>query len=89
MQTQKVRDTALINKLVERDGTATIAVFEDGKEAIFFNIAWGYDLGDEFAHITTNISPEIEGASVDFFFTSELTAILDEESRMPLFSFPL
>jgi len=89
MSTQKKRDTALINKLVERDGMPTVAVLEGGEEAVIFNIAWGYDLGDEFAHVITNISPEIEGASVDFFFTNEITALLDGESRVPLFSFPL
>ena len=89
MSTQNIRDVALINKLIERDGIATVAVFEGGEEAVIFNIAWGYDLGDEFAHITTNISPVIEGASVDSFFTCELTALLDDETRTPLFSFPL
>jgi len=86
---QKVRDAALINKFVERNGMPTIAVFKDGEETIIFNIAWGYDQGDEFAHITTNISPEIDGASVDFFFSNELAALLDGESRTPLFKFPL
>ncbi|QJF52317.1 hypothetical protein [Roseobacter ponti] len=89
MSTQEVRDTALINKLVERDGTPTIAVLEDGEEYVIFNIVYGYDLGDEFAHITTNFDPQTAGASVDFFFTNELTALLDGESREPLFSFPL
>ncbi|MFF9351545.1 hypothetical protein [Streptomyces sp. NPDC014734] len=45
-----------------------------------FNIAWGYDLGDEYAHITTNISPDVDGESVDFFFTGSLAAIVDPAS---------
>ncbi|PXW80543.1 hypothetical protein BZA02_10532 [Ruegeria sp. P4] len=88
MAVQKMRDTALINKLIERDGIPTVAVFDDGEELIILNIAWGYDLGDEFAHITANISAQIDGTSV-FFFTNELSALLDGETRAPLFSFPI
>jgi hypothetical protein len=47
------------------------------------NIAWGYDIGDEFAHVTTNVSPAVEGASIDFFFTSEVRAVIDEDG-LPL-----
>jgi hypothetical protein len=89
MSFQNKRDTNLIKKLAQRDGVPSIVVFKDGREATIFNIAWGYDLGDEFAHITTNISPEVEGTKVDFFFTSELEALLDGETRAPLFNFPI
>ena len=41
------------------------------------NIAWGYDAGDSYAHITTNISPSVPGLETDFFFTAEVIAVLD------------
>jgi hypothetical protein len=24
-----------------------------------FNIAWGYDVGNEYSHVTSNVSPEL------------------------------
>jgi hypothetical protein len=42
-----------------------------------FNIAWGQDIGDDFEHITSNISPRVEGAATDFFFTDEIVSIVD------------
>jgi len=45
------------------------------------NVAWGYDMGDEYAHVTTNISPDVEEASIDVFFTNEVRAVLDSDGR--------
>jgi hypothetical protein len=42
-----------------------------------FNIAWGEDIGDDYEHITSNISPSLEGASVDLFSTDEIARIID------------
>ena len=89
MADQNMRDADLISKLVERDGVPTIAVFKSGKETTIHNIVWGCDFGDEFAHITTNITPNINGAEIDFFFTHELKALLDGETRAPIFSLPI
>ena len=44
-----------------------------------WNIAWGYDIGDEYAHITTNISPAMKDASVDFFYTNDILEIINAE----------
>ena len=44
------------------------------------NIAWGGDLGDDFEHLTTNISPTVNGTTVDFFFTDEVASITDPET---------
>lgn len=87
MNVQSMRDAALINELVERDGRPTIAVLKNGDEVLILNIAWGYDLDDEFAHITTNISPNLDGTPVDFFFTSDVKSLLDAETKLLLFSF--
>ena len=45
-----------------------------------FNIAWGEDMGDDYEHLTTNISPDIDGTTVDLFFTDEVARIVDPAS---------
>lgn len=45
-----------------------------------FNIAWGQDIGDDYEHITANISPLLEIATVAFFFTDNVATITDPES---------
>jgi len=58
---------------------------KSGSALRVYNIAWGYDLGDEYAHITTNISPSQDGASIDFFYTSDIAEIIDEDSGRIIF----
>jgi hypothetical protein len=74
------KDEAVIELLRARDGVATDARLRDGRVCIVFNIAWGYDIGDDFAHVSTNVSPRSEGNDFDFFFTSETDAITDPPS---------
>lgn len=71
-------DTAVLASLQARDGRLTYVVLDDGRRFRTFNIAWGYDIGDCFADITTNISPAVAGEALDFFFTNEVAALLDE-----------
>jgi len=52
-------------------------VLRDGRRLMVHNIAWGYDMGDGWAHVTSNISPGIGGASIDFFYTSEVATMID------------
>ena len=52
----------------------------DGQVLTVFNIAWGMDEGADYEHLTTNISPEVEGASVDFFLTSEVRNVTAPET---------
>lgn len=49
-----------------------------------FNVAWGDDLDDAFEHITSNISPSAEGASIDLFFTDEIAGIVDPATGQTL-----
>jgi hypothetical protein len=43
-------------------------------------------MGDEFDHVTTNISPTPSAAhEIDFFFTSEIAAIADPDLGEVLF----
>ena len=70
-------DGELIDLLVHRDGRATEVVCRDGSILTFVNIAWGYDEGESHAHVTTNISPDVIEASMDLFFTHEVTTVRD------------
>jgi hypothetical protein len=78
------QDEAILRLLQERDGLPSTVVLGDGRELTVFNIAWGYDFGDEFAHVTTNISPEVDGSTVDVFHTSAVAAIRDPASGATL-----
>jgi hypothetical protein len=79
------RDGDLIALLNERDGGATRVEMRDGSALTVFNIAWGYDMGDEFAHVTTNISPPIDGATTDHFRTNDVAHVSDAGDGMVLF----
>lgn len=71
-------DRALLDLLNERDGRRTTVVLTDGRSLDLWNIAWGYDVGDEFAHVTSNCNPFIDGASLDVFFTNEVAKVLND-----------
>jgi hypothetical protein len=79
------RDEALLALLQERDGRPSEVALRDGRRLMIFNIAWGYDMGDVFAHVTTNVSPAVGGAEIDFFFTEDVTSVVDPETGMALF----
>lgn len=81
MNQPKPADTELIELLQRRDGHRTILVLRGGRRLSVINIAWGYDIGDEYAHVTSNTSPGIDGESVDFFSTSEVEIVLDEAGQ--------
>ena len=42
------RDEGLLALLQERDGRPSEVALRDGRRLMIFNIAWGYDIGDEF-----------------------------------------
>ncbi len=78
-------DAKIIQTLRERGGKWTTIELKSGESCRAFNIAWGYDFGDEWAHVTTNISPDQEGTSIDYFYTSDVLRLVDEESGSILF----
>lgn len=78
-------DDDLIQLLRERDGSRTIVDLRRNISLVVVNIAWGYDLGEPYAHVSTNISPIVEGEDFDFFHTYEVTRIRDEFSRSEIF----
>lgn len=73
----QARDEEILGILQGRDGVASQVVLSDGRKLIVVNIAWGYDLGEQFAHVTTNVSPGVDGAAVDVFSTMLVEAIVD------------
>lgn len=80
------RDADLVHLLNARDGIGTLVDVEDGGTFTVFNIAWGYDLGDEYAHITTNASPFVAGQPIDFFFTDKVAKVRDASTGSVLYS---
>jgi len=70
-------DKKIVEILKYRDALLTKLELRDGKVISVWNIAWGYDLGDDFAHITTNISPDQPGYEIDFFYTNNVAKIID------------
>jgi hypothetical protein len=71
--------------LRDRDGIRTDVMLADGRTAAVWNIAWGRDIGDDYDHVTTNVSPAPPAEhQVDFFYTHEIAAIVDPESGIAL-----
>ena len=71
-----------------RDGSPLRAVLRNGNVLTVFNIAWGYDMGDEYAHVTSNVSPAVEGTAVDLFFTNDVDHVLDPATGVIVFTWP-
>jgi hypothetical protein len=70
----------VVPALRERNGQLTDVLLSGGRTVSVYNIAWGQDLGDDFEHVTTNISPGIGGATVDMFFTDEIEKVVAPET---------
>jgi len=49
---------------VDEDSTANGRQIGSRHTALTFNIAWGYDVGDEYSHVTSNVSPAVKGSAV-------------------------
>jgi len=79
-----VPDKPIIDLLRQRDGMTTHVKMRSGLTYKVHNIAWGYDMDDMHAHVTTNISPSVPESSVDFFSTKDIHAVLDEKMNVLL-----
>jgi hypothetical protein len=77
----------LIEILKTRDTLLTKLEMNDGKILDVWNIAWGYSIGDDFAHVTTNISPDQEDYAIDCFYTNEVTKVVDAETGYVIIQF--
>ena len=73
----KEQGKTIVKILEKRCGTPTSVYLDDGQVFLVNDIAWGYDMGDEFAHITTNISPPQDDVKVNFFYVNEVVKIID------------
>jgi len=82
------RDEALLALLQKRDGSPSQVVLRNGSLLTVFNVAWGYDMGDEYSHVTSNVSPTVEGSAVDLFFTNDVDQVLDPATGVILFAWP-
>jgi hypothetical protein len=82
------RDEALLAMFLERVGSPSRVVLRDGNILTVFNIAWGYDVGDEYSHVTSSVSPAVEGSAVHLFFTNDVDHVLDPASDVILFDWP-
>ena len=74
-------DQQLLDLLQARDGLLTYVLLDNGQRLPVHDIAWGYGMGDEYAHVTTNCSPPVRGRPVDFFVTSQVTRLLDGDQQ--------
>lgn len=70
-----IKDSQIIEIFKSLDDKEAFVTLHDGRELVVWNIAWAYDTADDFAHITSNISPSKEGTTIDLFYTSEIKAI--------------
>jgi plasmid maintenance system antidote protein VapI len=71
------RDTALLELLQLRTGMPTIAKMKDGSSLMIWNFMWSYFFGDEYAYITTNCKPVIEGEKIDLCYTTDIAELID------------
>ena len=79
-------DRKILEILKRRDARWTEVHLRDGTVLEVFNIAWGRDLGDKHAHVTTNCSPmQGDEVPIDFFYTSEVAAIVDRGSGRTIY----
>ena len=76
------RDSAVIQLFKDRDGMPTLVALPDGVILTVHNIGWGYDIGDSYAHVSTNVSPTVEGSSFDILFTDEIARMTDPAGQV-------
>jgi hypothetical protein len=73
-------DESMIAAFQDRGGLPTLVTLRNGSSLVVHNIAWGYDEGHEWAHVTSNVSPAIDSAPVGFFYTSDVLRLNDPET---------
>jgi hypothetical protein len=75
-------DAPLIEVLRARTGRATQVRLRDGRVLDVFNVAWGYDEAGEWSHVTTNVSPTMDGHAIDVFSTAEVAEVTDPSGEV-------
>lgn len=79
-----MQDWSIVEFLEARDGDLSVVFLKSGQTLRVFNIAAGIDIGDQFPHITSNISPDVGGESVDFFSSGDVSHIEDGQGKLLL-----
>lgn len=75
--------------LKRRTGEPSDVTLSSGRVVRVYNVAWGYDMDDPVAHITTNISPPPAAEHTsDFFFADEVVRVVDPENGAIWFEIP-
>lgn len=74
---QPRRDKEIIQLLRTRHGIETEIILRNGEKKKTWNITEGYDMGEAYANMTTNISPSIDGATIDLINISDIVEIVD------------
>lgn len=80
-----IKDQHIIDIFKTTDQIEKVVYLDNNSNLTVWNIAWGYDIGDEFAHVTTNISPEIKNSDIDYFYTNEILKIEDRKNGKTLY----
>lgn len=71
-------DLAVLKCLEMREGRPTEVHLADGPVLVVHNFAPIDDLGNQkSSYVATNVSPEVKGASIDFFFTESVLTLAD------------
>lgn len=81
-----MKDQQIIDLFHVYDQLEKLIYLDNGTVLTVWNIAWGYDIGDENAHVTTNISPEIKNASIDYFYTNQILRIEERSTGKILYA---
>lgn len=79
------KDKEVLKVLRARDGVGTQITLWDGRKVSVWNIAEGYDIGEAYSNLTTNISPSIEGATIDLINTSKIAQVSDPLTQEVLY----
>jgi hypothetical protein len=74
-----------LDVLIHREFRRSRVFLRDGRVCVTHNVAWGFDLGVEVAHITTNGSPFQPGLPIDLFHADEIVRIEDADTGVVLF----
>jgi len=82
------RGATLVKLLLERTGIPTTLHLEDGAHIVAHNCAWGRDFGNDWEHLSLNVSPEIEGVAFEVVSGGEVAEIIDPASGEVLYRRP-
>ena len=77
----------IVKILEKRCGLETIVTLDTNQVLSVWDIAWGYDLGAEFAQITTNCSPPRDELPIDSFHANEVIRLFDPETNAAIWQY--